>query len=74
MLAALVSALIAIDAATAVITVLGGAVYLVGVFLFVNDRPRLFPEIFSHHEFIHVLVITASILHFIAIWRVGATL
>lgn len=73
-LAPLMSTLIAIDATAAVITVLGGAVYLVGVFLFVNDRPRLFPEIFSHHEFFHVMVITASILHFMAIWRVVATL
>jgi hemolysin III len=73
-LAPLVSTLAAIDAATAVMTILGGAVYLVGVFLFVRDRPRLFPEVFSHHEFFHVMVITASVLHFIAIWRVVATL
>lgn len=73
-LAPLMSTLTAIDTAAAVMTVLGGAVYLVGVYLFVNDRPRLFPKIFSHHEFFHVMVVTASALHFIAIWRVVATL
>ncbi len=73
-LAPLVSTLIAIDSTAGVMTVLGGAVYLVGVFLFVNDRPRLFPRIFSHHEFFHVMVVAASILHFIAIWRVVAPL
>lgn len=73
-LAPLVSTLNAIDTTAAVMTVLGGAVYLVGVFLFVKDRPRLFPKVFSHHEFFHVMVVTASLLHFIAIWRVVATL
>lgn len=73
-LAPFMSTLIAIDTTAAVMTVLGGAVYLVGVSLFVYDRPRLLPRIFSHHEFFHVMVITASVLHFIAIWRVFATL
>jgi predicted membrane channel-forming protein YqfA (hemolysin III family) len=40
-LASLLSTLVFIDTAAAVMTVAGGAVYLVGVFLFVNDRPRL---------------------------------
>jgi hemolysin III len=73
-LAPLISTLLRIDTASALMTGLGGAVYLVGVFLFVNDRPRLFPKIFSHHEFFHVMVVSASVLHFIAIWRVFATL
>jgi hemolysin III len=55
-------------------TVVGGAVYLVGVYLFVNDRPRLFPRVFSHHEFFHVMVVIASVIHFMAIWRVVTTL
>lgn len=73
-LAPLLSTLIAIDTAAAILTVVGGAVYLVGVFLFVNDRPRLSPRIFSHHEFFHVMVIVASVIHFIAIWRVVTTI
>jgi hemolysin III len=73
-LAPLLSTLVGIDTAAAVMTVVGGAVYLVGVFLFVNDRPRLSPRVFSHHEFFHVMVIIASVIHFIAVWRVVTTL
>lgn len=73
LLAPLWGTLVTIDTAAAVLTVVGGAVYLIGVALFVNDRPVLAPRVFSHHEFWHVMVIVASILHFIAIWRVVAT-
>ena len=73
-LAPLVSTPLRTDTASALMTVLGGAVCLVGVFLFVNDRPKLFPKIFSHHELFHVMVVSASVLHFIAIRRVVATL
>lgn len=59
-----------IDNTAAVLTVVGGVLYLLGVLLFVNDRPRLAPRVFSHHEFFHVVVIVASVLHFIAVWRV----
>jgi len=72
-LAPLLSTLVAIDTTAAVLTVLGGAIYIIGVFLFVNDRPRLAPRIFSHHEFFHVMVVVASALHFIAIWLVVST-
>lgn len=58
------------DTPTAVLTVAGGASYLVGVFLFVNGRPRLVPRVFSHHEFFHVIVIVSSVAHFLAVWRV----
>ena len=58
------------DASAAVLTLVGGACYIVGAFLFVNDVPRLSPRVFSHHEFFHVVVIVASILHFMAVWRV----
>lgn len=69
-LAPLWGTLVAIDATAAVLTVIGGAIYLLGVFLFVNDRPRLSPRIFSYHEFFHVMVIVASAIHFLAVWRV----
>jgi hemolysin III len=58
------------DTAAAVLTLVGGACYIVGAVLFVNDRPRLAPRVFSHHEFFHVVVIIASIFHFVAVWRV----
>jgi hemolysin III len=54
----------------ALLTVVGGAAYLIGVVLFINDRPRLAPRFFSHHEFFHVVVIVASALHFLAVWIV----
>ena len=59
--------------APAVLTVAGGIAYLVGAWLFVNDRPRLAPRVFSHHEFFHVMVILASLAHFLAVWRITAT-
>lgn len=65
--------LVAIDTPAAVLTVVGGVIYLSGVALFVNDRPLLAPRVFSHHEFFHVMVIVASITHFIAVWRVIST-
>ncbi|MGC2241278.1 MAG: hemolysin III family protein [Acidimicrobiia bacterium] len=57
---------------TAALIIAGGVTYLTGVALFVNDRPRLAPRVFSHHEFFHVMVILASVTHFWAVWRVVA--
>jgi hemolysin III len=48
---------------------LGGLLYTVGMVFLVTNRPRLWPRVFSYHEVFHVLVITASVLHFVAIWR-----
>lgn len=62
--------LVGIGTPAAVLTMVGGLLYLIGVLLFVNDRPRLAPRIFSHHEFFHVVVVLASILHFLAVWIV----
>lgn len=62
--------LMMMDTPAAILTVVGGACYLLGVFLFVNDRPRLAPRVFSHHEFFHVVVIVSSLLHYLAVWRV----
>lgn len=58
------------DGPTMILTLAGGAWYLIGVLLFVNGVPRLQPRVFSHHEFFHVMVIVASGLHFLAVWRV----
>jgi hemolysin III len=62
--------LMGMDTPSAILTVAGGACYLLGVFLFVNDRPRLAPSVFSHHEFFHVMVIVSSVVHFLAVWRI----
>lgn len=47
----------------------GGIVYTVGMVIVVTNRPRLWPRVFSSHELFHVFVVTASILHFAAIYR-----
>lgn len=45
----------------------GGVLYTVGMVLMLTGRPRLFPRVFSHHELFHLLVVTASAIHFLAI-------
>jgi hemolysin III len=47
---------------------LGGLLYTVGMVLFVTHRPRLWPRVFSYHEVFHVLVVAASVLHYLAIF------
>ncbi len=47
----------------------GGLAYTIGVVFYATQRPRLFPRVFSAHELFHVLVVTASSLHFAAVWR-----
>lgn len=71
-LPALVVTLSNMDTVAAVLTVAGGAFYIVGAALFVNDVPRLAPRVFSHHEFFHVVVIISSVAHFVSVWRVVA--
>lgn len=45
----------------------GGVAYSLGGFFFALGRPRLWPGVFSYHEFFHPLVILAAVLHFVAI-------
>jgi hemolysin III len=51
-----------------VLILLGGLCYTVGAVMFLTKWPRLLPRSFSYHELFHVLVVAASILHFMAIW------
>ena len=51
-----------------VLILLGGLSYMVGAVIFLTKRPKLLPRSFSYHELFHVLVVTASALHFMAIW------
>lgn len=51
-----------------ILILLGGLCYTVGAVIFLTKWPRLMPKSFSYHELFHVLVVTASILHFMAIW------
>lgn len=47
---------------------LGGLCYTVGAVIFLTKRPKLFPRAFSYHEVFHVLVVTASVMHFLAVF------
>jgi hemolysin III len=37
--------------------------------LLVTNRPQLWPRVFSYHEVFHIMVVTASVVHFVMIWR-----
>jgi len=45
----------------------GGLFYTIGTVIFMTKRPRLFPRSFSYHELFHVLVVLASVFHFLAV-------
>ena len=51
-----------------VLILLGGLCYTVGAVIFLTKWPKLLPRSFSYHELFHVLVVTASVLHFMAVW------
>ena len=48
----------------------GGMIYTGGVAMFVRSWPRLLPGVFGFHEAFHVLVVAASLAHFLAIWQI----
>jgi hemolysin III len=47
----------------------GGLVYSIGMLLLITNRPRLWPRVFSYHEVFHIMVVTASVIHFVMIWQ-----
>jgi hemolysin III len=55
--------------AVVVLIAIGGVVYTVGMVIVATQRPRLWPRVFSSHELFHVLVVTASAVHFVAIYH-----
>lgn len=52
----------------------GGVIYTVGMVIVTTNWPKLWPRVFSSHELFHVMVVTASVLHFAAILRYVAPL
>lgn len=50
-----------------VLIAIGGLFYTVGSVIFITKRPTLFPRAFSYHELFHVLVVVASVFHFLAV-------
>ena len=43
--------------------------YTVGMVFKVTRWPKLWPRVFSAHELFHVLVVTASVFHWLATYR-----
>ena len=51
------------------IVLAGGLLYTVGMVFLVTNRPRLWPREFSYHEVFHIMVVSATSLHYLVIWR-----
>jgi hypothetical protein len=51
-----------------------GALYAIGMILFITRRPRLRPAVFSYHEVLHLLVVVADAIHFWVVARFLAPL
>lgn len=47
----------------------GGIFYTLGGLIYALKRPNPFPEIFGYHEIFHILVVIASIFHFVVIYH-----
>ena len=50
------------------LVIAGGVIYSIGATAYGFKVPKLSPNIFGFHEFFHLLVIIAAILHFIVIY------
>ncbi len=48
---------------------LGGVLYTVGGVVYATQKPDIAPEWFGFHEVFHLLVVAASVCHYIAIMR-----
>jgi hemolysin III len=49
--------------------VAGGIVYTIGAVIYALKRPDPFPKVFGYHEIFHLLVVLASLLHFIVVYQ-----
>ncbi len=47
----------------------GGIIYTVGALIYATKRPNPYPKIFGYHEIFHLLVVVASLLHFIVVYQ-----
>lgn len=48
--------------------VLGGIVCTIGAIVYALKWPNPFPKVFGFHEFFHVLIVLAGVLHFFVIY------
>lgn len=53
----------------ALLGLVGGAVYTIGMVLLVTNWPKLWPRVFSYHELFHVMVIAGTAIHFVMVWQ-----
>jgi hemolysin III len=53
--------------ATAVLVLVGGALYTIGAVIYGLRRPDPFPSVFGFHEVFHVLVIAAATTQYVAV-------
>ncbi len=53
----------------AMLGLVGGLIYTTGVVVIATNRPRLWPRVFSYHELFHVMVVTATSIHFVMVSR-----
>lgn len=53
----------------ALLTVIGGAIYSIGMVLLITNRPKLWPRVFSYHEVFHIMVVAATSVHFVMVSR-----
>ncbi len=51
------------------LALLGGGIYSIGLVLLITNRPRLWPRVFSYHEVFHIMVVAATAVHFVMVWR-----
>ena len=49
--------------------VLGGLLYTIGAVIYARRKPDPFPTWFGYHEIFHLMVVAASVCHYLAIWR-----
>jgi hemolysin III len=47
----------------------GGLLYTLGAIVLAARRPDPAPEVFGYHEVWHTMVVAASVLHYVLIWR-----
>jgi hemolysin III len=48
----------------------GGILYTAGAVVLAARRPDPAPTVFGYHEVWHTMVLAASVLHYVLIWRV----
>lgn len=59
----------ALGPANMALMVVGGIVYTIGAVIYALKRPDPFPKVFGYHEIFHLLVVVASLLHFIVVYQ-----